>query len=476
MRKQLWITLLLGVLLALLAVLGYWLGTPRLLSVLPLVQADNVSSGAEVRLDFSRLMQPASLESRLSFEPAMPGTYRQEGRTLVFTPARSWSPGVTVQARLQPGVRASGILSLPTTQGLDWSFTIRQPAIVYLYPANAPSSLTIQNPATGLIRSLVSPKDGVLDFDISADGALLYYSARAADGSAIYRLSLVDEPASAATTVVGQPASSQSTPQLVLSCAQALCDALALSPKGDYLAYERGLLPGTGQSQNFQVWVLPLSAVSVQPALAGAADHQTISPVWSSEGVLAFYDSTAKAYIFSQPGSGELGRFPNQTGQDGVWRPGANEFLAPEIIFVDTGASSVTGLEPRADSHLMLYNLESKTTQDLTPGEGIEDTSPLFSPDGKFLVFARKYLDAQRWTPGRQLWLAQVDTRAARPLTSEPLFNHYQFAWSLSGDQLAYVIFNQSAPTDPPEIWAMDLLSGSQIRLAVSGYSPRWTP
>ena len=120
--------------------------------------------------------------------------------------------------------------------------------------------------------------------------------------------------------------------------------------------------------------------------------------------------------IFSASlGLASVGGFPNQTGQGGVWRPGGSQFLAPEIVFVDTGSSSVTGLEPRADSHLILYDLESQTTQDLTPGEGIEDTSPVFSPDGKFLAFARKYLDAQRWTPGRQLWLAQVDTRARSP-------------------------------------------------------------
>jgi len=78
--------------------------------------------------------------------------------------------------------------------------------------------------------------------------------------------------------------------------------------------------------------------------------------------------------------------------------------------------------------------------------------------------------------PVASLWVARVDTREARPLTNEPLYNHYQFAWSLSGDQLAYVRFNQSALTEPPEIWVIDLLSGSQSRLVVDGYSPRWTP
>jgi Tol biopolymer transport system component len=478
MRKQLWITLLLGVLLALLVILGYWLGTPHLLSVSPAAGATNVPPGAEVRLNFSRTMQTAAFASFLTFNPAMPGNYSQQGHTLVFTPAQPWPAGVTVQARLLAGASASGIIALPLPQGSEWSFTIRQPSIVYLYPATDPANLYIQNPLSGATRALINVTGGVLDFDVSADGSLLYYSLRQDTGSAIYRQSLVAEPGSGATPGAAQTGSTGPKPELVLDCTEALCDALALSPKGDYLAYERGMLPGSGQSGNFQVWVLPLTTGEpAKPFLAGAGDHQTTQPAWSSAGLLAFYDSNDKAYIFTEPGRGERGRFANQTGQDGVWHPDGHAFLAPEIVFVDTGSSpSVTGLAPRADSHLILYNLDTKTTQDLTPSEGIEDTSPVFSPDGKFLAFARKYLDAKRWTPGRQLWIARVDTREARPLTSEPVYNHYQFTWSLSGDQLAYVRFNQTTLTEPPEIWIMNLLDGTQSRLVVGGYLPRWTP
>ncbi len=73
MRKGLWITVLLGILLALLVILGYWLGTPRLLSVSPAPQASSVAPGASVLLNFSRPLQTSAIESRLSFEPAMPG-------------------------------------------------------------------------------------------------------------------------------------------------------------------------------------------------------------------------------------------------------------------------------------------------------------------------------------------------------------------------------------------------------------------
>ena len=39
----------------------------------------------------------------------------------------------------------------------------------------------------------------------------------------------------------------------------------------------------------------------------------------------------------------------------------------------------------------------------------VEDVSPVFSPDGKWIAFARRYLDPLRWTPGRQVWLMRAD-------------------------------------------------------------------
>jgi len=475
MRKPLAITILLGIVLALAALGGYSSATPRLLSVAPQAGAENVSPASEVRLTFTRRLQSEGVASRLSFVPAMPGQSAWEGSTLVFTPSQPWPAGAAVQARLLPGAPASGFLPLQLPQGLDWSFTIRQSSIIYLYPANAPANLTIQNPISGVTRSLVNRTGGVLDFDLSADGAWLYYSLREDNGSAIYRLSLLETLSSPATP--GGDAAAAET-QLVLTCPAALCAALALSPQGEYLAYERGMLPGSGQAENFQVWLLPLQAGQpAEPFLAGATNRQTTQPVWSPNGWLAFYDSTEAAYIFYQPGAGERGRFPNQTGQGGVWRPDGLAFLAAEIVFVNPGnESTAAGLQPRADSHLRLYHLDTGETQDLTPGEGIEDASPLFSPDGQFLVFARKYLDARRWTPGRQLWIARAATREARALTDAPLYNYYQFSWNLSGDRLAYVRFNQSAPSEPPEIWLMDLLAGTESRLVVGGYAPRWTP
>jgi Tol biopolymer transport system component len=108
--------------------------------------------------------------------------------------------------------------------------------------------------------------------------------------------------------------------------------------------------------------------------------------------------------------------------------------------------------------------------------DNLEDTLPVFSPDGERLAFARKYLNQDEWTPGRQLWLMDMDGGNARSLTREPSYNHYDFAWSPLGNQLAFVRFNQTTMTEPPELWLVND-DGSQARLLViGGYAPQWIP
>jgi hypothetical protein len=68
------------------------------------------------------------------------------------------------------------------------------------------------------------------------------------------------------------------------------------------------------------------------------------------------------------------------------------------------------------------------------------------------------------------------DGSDAHPLTNDPYFNHYQFAWSPSNDQLAFVRFNQTVLTEPPELWVIDPVSTRANRLVVGGYFPQWIP
>jgi len=462
-----------------------WWGTPQILSFSPSKDEPNVSTMVNLTITFSRPMQEETVIERLTIKPYNPGSFSWEGNTLVFAPDQPWSTNTTVQVQLDAGSRASSILSMPIRKSISWVFRIGKPRLAYLYPASEPADIYLLDSLTGESMAITRVPEGVQDFVVNSKGNLIYFSTQDEQiGSSIFRLELDRVNTEESTTENG---SEQKTklPVKILECPNASCRALAISPDEEYMAYERTPYPETEVATFPQVWIYQLidaendelPASEFQPFLAGEITHQTIMPLWSSDGILAFYDVDSKAFIFSDPRKGELSRFVNQTGQPGAWHPNGRDFAAPEIIFLVTNSSgSDTQQEPPPESHLLLINWQSGVFQDLTPSEDVEDAVPSFSPNGDYLAFARKFLDTTHWTLGRQIWLMQIETNDSRPLTNNPLFNHYDFAWSPDSDQLAFVMFDQSSMIDPPEIWVIDISTGQSTQLVQGGYAPQWIP
>ncbi|MGB2911736.1 MAG: Ig-like domain-containing protein [Anaerolineales bacterium] len=471
------------------AVLGiiYWWNMPRLLAVFPPDGQTEVPAGTAIRLTFSRPMDRDSISERLSIKPNMDGSISWQENKLTFTPGEPWHAGETIQVQLDAGGRATSLLSLPLRSLKSWSFSIRQPSLVYLYPSDGPVNLFFINPRTEEIQQLTDSPGGVLGYHINTNGSTIYYSVDNQDGSSdIYRIDISSETEDQ-TNNDGTSTPINRNPELVLNCPGALCRSPHISPKGDYLTYERTASTASTGPDYPQVLLLPLNSEDSSspeshqeptpaPVLAGESDHQTLLPDWSPDGLLTFYDSDIEAFVFLDPRSGESTIFSNQTGMPGSWHPNGRDYVAPEIIFMDEEPSDSTAdLESYASSHLILFNRRDRSSQDLTAGKGfLEDTTPVFSPDGSNLAFARKFLDNARWTPGRQLWLLEVDKTGAVQYTDNPNFNHFDFAWSPDGSQLAYVRFNQTTLNEATEIWLIDTNNGLTTRLVQGGFAPQW--
>jgi Tol biopolymer transport system component len=474
-RRLLFVLLPVLALLGLVALAFFW-GTPRLVETSPAPAATAVPAGAPLRLTFSRSMQPETVTERLTINPARSGSFGWEGDTLVFTPDGPWPSGKTVTVRLSPGARSTTILSFPLSQENSWSFTIGHPRLAYLFPADGTANVYALSPLTGQNQPLTESPSGVLEFSLTADGTGLFYSAKnPAGGSDLYFVAIPGE--AEAASQAGK------SPTLVLECGQAACRSPQVSPDGSFLAYEKTAAMGSGEPNFPQVWLLPLSPtpdglqkIESQPLLAGDPSHQTNQPLWSPAGQLAFYDTYLAGFVIYDPRSQQTTIFPNQTGQGGDWDPSGRYFVAPEISFIQPGDPNQTGLSTIANSHLIQFDRQTGQTNDLTKAEDLEDASPAYSPSGASLALARKSLDIKTWTPGRQLWTMQADGSNARQLTDDPFYNHYEFAWSPDGDQLAFIRFNQTVLTEPPELWVINPDGSGAQKLLAGGYAPQWIP
>ena len=440
MNWKTWVFIAVGLLVA--GILTGWQLTPRIDDVHP--PEGEIQGRQALQIQFNRAMDPLSVEENLQISPPYDGELSWDSafKKITFTPLNTWPSGGSVTIQLGRGARSK--LKFPMLGEFTFSWPVSPTSLVYLWPADGKSNLYMANTNSGESQILTDHPGGVLDYSISPDQQQIYYSISEENGaSKIMVLDLQSREIS-----------------LVMDCDEALCTKPQLSADRERLAYE--VLPReTGATPG--IWVYNLQTES--DLKLGSTGEYVENPLWSPAGWLAYYNQTTKGYQFWNPAT-DITRFlPNETGGDGTWSADGRYFLTSEIVFVgDT-------LAPR---HLQLYDLVAETTQDLSVGDFLEDLNPSFSSQGLEFAFSRKSLAPQDWTPGRQLWVMDLESGASTPLTDEVDYHHTSFAWHPDGQQLAYVRYNQATHSEAPEIWLIDTSSGEALRLIINGFAPGW--
>jgi TolB protein len=462
-RWPLFLALAAGGLLAGLA-LAALLSLPQVKDVSPASGAQNVSSRAPVRLAFNRPMDSASVEAALHFEPETAGAFAWNApqNTLTFTPREPWPVGGTITATLGGGRSRGG---LPLLGERVWMFTISRERIAYL--TGAPPNLWFISLTEGAAPQPITQETfGVYDFDLSSDGLRFVYSALRADGGSDLR----------AVNADGSGAAD------LLLCPGEACLSPAISPDGQRVAYERrALIAGAGGAVTFgEARVHVVNLATGADEAAGDSGMETRFPRWGPDGRLSYFDVTRQAMVVQDTATGAVTYIPDSSGEMGTWSPDGQFIVFPEIFLPPEPEPTPGAPEPEnADkffSHLLKVEIATNAVENLS-GEGVvEDASPVYSPDGAWLAFARKGLEAGQWTPGRQLWLMRADGSEARPLTSEPLYHHSAFVWSPDGRRLIYMRHNAVTPGLPAEIWTVNADGTGARKLVEGGYLPQWMP
>ena len=263
MRKRRigWLPLAALILAIGISLIYYW-SIPQVLEVSPSQNATAVQAGASIRVRFSRPMQHGGVESRLVTDPPRRGNFSWEENTLTFTPDQPWGSGETVQVRLEPGARSTGLLSMALRHGLSWTFTVRQPLLAYLYPSDASADIYLLDPSNGEITRLTDAPGTIMDYSVSLDGSVIYFNTEQGDGgSSIYGLNR-----------------NSGESRLLLECPGALCRYPQISPGGDFLAYERTDLSSPVRLNLPQVWLLPVSQDTSDGAPLPIGEPRLVAP------------------------------------------------------------------------------------------------------------------------------------------------------------------------------------------------------
>ncbi len=438
----------------------------RIVDATPADEAGGVPITAPIRFTFSRPMDSASVEARFRIQPDVAGRLVWEDRQATFWPHGALAPGTAYTVTVEAGAASQRGVALQ--EDYRWHFRTRAPGLLFLgrsQPGQDDRQLFLAVPdgtsvVGSLPRQLTDHAGGVWDYAVHPLGESIVYSVLRDDGgSDLWRMD--------------RDGANQ---RILLACPEAACLNPAWSLEGRYLAYERrdiwadapNLDPKAGR-----IWLFDLDKKRDRPLFD--YDVPLHSPVWAPQGQRLAYVSPAlpgvEVYDLS---TGQLQQYGNEWGAAPVWSPDGTQLVLPELMLA--GESLVV--------RLVRIDLETDELLDISGGDEedwflVKDVAPAWSPGGGWIAVARQYLDAERWTPGRQIWLTRPDGTEAYALLVEPMGDHYAYAWRPDGAALAYVRSDLSEgpqPVPDVSVWVYDLVQREPGLVARDGVLPRWLP
>jgi Tol biopolymer transport system component len=405
---------------------------------------------------FSEPIQPSSVI--LTFTPPIEGSIRwgSADQSVSFTPTTAFSAGVAYTVRLNgEGVAKSGRRIISP---IEWQFTARLPAVVYLAPAlpgtrREPTQLwrvSLTPPYTP--QPLTTHALEINDYAVSPDGSRIAYSATDLTGRQnLYELTIGTGGIRPLTDCIG-----------------AACRAPEWSPDGTRLVYERA--NSTRLDSDSTAWLLELATLRSVP-LFTRQDFLGHLPRWSRDGkVISLYDRNLRGIVVVTLGTGERTLIQTLENDSGSLSPDSSRIAYTSLV------NTPRGILRRLE--IATFNSPQRTIQVFDPQAGSEtDTVGItWQPDGQALTVMHRELTGSRFSEKFQVYQLTPTGDSADPLIYDPIYAHGALQWRADGEQLIMQRFLYQQANATPGIWVYDKRSKTLTQIAENGFLPRWIP
>ena len=413
--------------------------------------ADGASVGPwqPVKVDFGQAMKADPTEKAFHISPAVPGQFQWENKELWFIPQKPYSAGQTYTVKLSAG--AQGTDGRQLKKDFSFKFSIRQPKIIYISPAQVGSELWSRDLSGGQAQPLTDTGDSVIDFAVSRDGESIAYSVtNGQNGSDLWQMNRAG-----------------GAHKLLVNCGADDCSMPAWSWSGDRIAYSRKSRQNGPASELGmpRLWTVDTTSGQTAPLFQDASVAGD-TPSWSpGGGYLSFYDQAHQGLHVLNLLTSQDRVIQTAYDQSGAWSPDGNRLF----FMIELTAGDQTYLSPE-----MLDMTNGQMSNPLKSElSGVDASLPDWSPDGQSVAVGLRSLASAE---NKQIWILGLTQTSTEQVTQDLLYTQSAYHWNDDGSALVYQRYLTGRSDSQPEVVVWDKAARKAQLIAQNAALPAWLP